>query len=101
MWPWNGRHIRLWGFILLGIAVALLLLGLVPGWGLTAEIDFVAGSLVAIAFLCWLAWQVATGRMGLIHGEPTTRRRRRLDRRAAARARAEALTQQQGAPGTA
>jgi hypothetical protein len=72
-----------------------------PCWGLTAEISFVGTALVAIVYLCWLVWAVVTGRVGLIHGEPTTRRRRRLDRRAAARARAEALTQQQGAPGTA
>jgi hypothetical protein len=95
MWPWNGRHIRLWGFTFLGIAFALLVLGLIPGWGLTAEISLAGIALVSILYLCWLAWALATGRVGLIHGTPTARRRRRLERRAAARAQAEALVQQQ------
>jgi hypothetical protein len=85
MWPRNGRHARRWGFAGLGVAVALFVLGLVPGWGVADEIDFVAGALVAIAFLGMLSWQVATGRMGLIHPQPTARRQRRLERRAAGR----------------
>jgi hypothetical protein len=87
MWPFNGRHARRNGFIGLGVAISLFVLGLVPGWGLAAEIDVAAGALVAVAFLCALSWQVATGRMGLIHGQPTARRRRRLERHAAGRSR--------------
>jgi hypothetical protein len=87
MWPVNGRPVRRSGLICLGVAVALFVLGLVPGWGIAAEIGFVAGALVASAFLGVLAWQVATGRIGLIHADPTARRRRRLERRAAERAR--------------
>jgi hypothetical protein len=85
MWPFNGRHARRNGFIALGAAVALFVLGLVPGWGIAAQIDFVAGALVALTFLGVLSWQVATGRIGLIHLQPTARRRRRLERRAAGR----------------
>jgi hypothetical protein len=94
MWP-NIRHVRFWGLTFFGIAVALFVLGLVPGWGVAAEISFVGTAVLAICYLCWLAWALVSGRVGLIHWGPTARRRRRLQRRAAARARADALVQQQ------
>jgi len=86
MWPFNGPHARRNGFVALGVVIPLFVLGLVPGWGIAAEIDFVGGALVAIAFLGVLSWQMVTGRIGLIHMQPTARRRRRLERRAAGRA---------------
>jgi hypothetical protein len=95
MWPFNGQHARFWGFTFFGIAMALLVLGLIPGWGVTADISVVGIAVLSIWFLCWLAWALATGRVGLVHGEPTARRRRRLERRAAAQAQADALMQQQ------
>jgi hypothetical protein len=95
MWPWNTRRPRFWGLVLLGAAVALWLLGLVPGWGLAAAISFVGIAVLGLVYLGWLAWAVATGRVGLIRGDPTARRQRRLARRAAARAQAETLVQQQ------
>jgi hypothetical protein len=95
MWPFNGRHARFWGFTFFGIAMALLVLGLIPGWGITAEISFVGIAVLSIWFLSWLVWAMVTGRVGLIHDRPTARRQRRLERRAAARAQAEALVQQE------
>jgi hypothetical protein len=95
MWPFNGRHARFWGFTFFGIAMALLVLGLIPGWGITAVISIAGIAVLSIWFLCWLAWALVTGRVGLIHGQPTARRQRRLERRAAAQAQAQALVQQE------
>jgi hypothetical protein len=95
MWPSSTRHARLWGLGVLGVAAALFVLGLVPGWGLAAAISFVGVAALGLIYLGWLAWAVATGRVGLLHGEPTARRQRRLGRRSAARAQAEARVQQQ------
>jgi cytochrome b561 len=36
-----------------------------------------------LAYLGYLVWMLATGRVGLIHRQPTARRRRRLERNAA------------------
>ena len=95
MWPFNGPHMRFWGFTFLGVAFVLFVLGLIPGWGITADISFIGIAVLSIWFLGWLAWALVTGRVGLIHGEPTARRQRRLERQAAARAQADALVQQQ------
>jgi hypothetical protein len=94
MWPWNGRHIRFWGFTVLGVAVALVVLGLLP-WVVTTDISLALTMAASIVILGWLAWAIGTGRAGLRRWEPTARRQRRLERRAAARAQAAALTQQQ------
>jgi hypothetical protein len=95
MWPWNTRHGQFWGLTTLGVVVALFTLGLAPGWGLTFQIAVVGNSVIAIVFLCSLGWQLATGRIGLLSWHPTARRQGRFERRAAARARADALVQQQ------
>ena len=87
----DGRRSGLWGWVFLGLAVALVVLGLLP-WALTTDICLAATMVVFIAILGWLAWVVGTGRVGLWRWEPTARRQRRLDRRAAVR---EALTEQQ------
>ena len=54
-------------------------------------VTMVAGA----AWLLYLAWALATGRMGLIHWAPTARRQRALEHRAAEVARAGAVVQQQ------
>jgi hypothetical protein len=94
MRPWNGRPIRFWGLAFLGVAVALVVLGLLP-WTVTADVSLALTMVVSIVILGWLAWAIGTGRVGLRRWEPTARRQRRLERRAAARAQAEALIQQQ------
>jgi hypothetical protein len=94
MWPWNGRHVRAWGFTLFGVAVALFVLGLVPGT-VPTEIALTATMVICFVILCGVVWGIATGRVGLRRWEPTPRRQRRLERRAVARAQAEALVQQQ------
>jgi hypothetical protein len=53
---------------------------------------FVVWMVVAGAYLLYLFWAMATGRVGVIHWAPTARRERRLAARAAA---AEARLEQQ------
>jgi hypothetical protein len=45
---------------------------------------FVVWMVVAGAYLLYLFWAMATGRVGVIHWAPTARRQRRLSARAAA-----------------
>jgi hypothetical protein len=59
----NSRRGRLWAFTLFGIAVALLVLGLLP-WALTFEISLVISMVVMAVIFCWLVWLLATGRAG-------------------------------------
>ncbi len=66
-----------------------------PGLGVTADIYFVITAVAGAAWLGYLAWALATGRVGLNHWAPTARRQRGLERRAAKVARADALVQQQ------
>jgi hypothetical protein len=91
MWPWNSRRVRLWGWVLAGVAIVLFLLPLAPG-ALPTEIAVSASMVIGFVGLCGLVWAIATGRVGLWRWQPS---KRRLERRAAARAQADALVQQQ------
>src|ERR1700729_1823823 len=91
----NSRHRRIRDVIVVGVVIAVFALWLAPGWGLTAEIYFVITMVVGITWLGYLAWALATGRVGLNHWAPTARRQHRLERRAAEVARADALVQRQ------
>ncbi len=95
MSPLSSRHSWIRDVIAVGVVIVVFALWLAPGWGLTAEIYFVITVVVGIAWLGYLAWALATGRVGLNHWAPTARRQRRLERRAAEVARADALVQQQ------
>ncbi len=95
MSPLSSRHRRIRDIVVIGVVIAAFALWLAPGWGLTAEIYFVIIMVVGTAWLGYLAWALATGRVGLDHWAPTARRQRRLERRAAKVARADALVQQQ------
>jgi hypothetical protein len=91
----SRRHRRIRDIIIAGVVIAVLALWLAPGWGLTAGIYFVITMVVGTAWLGYLAWALATGRVGLNHWAPTARRQRGLERRAAEAARADALVRQQ------
>ena len=95
MRPLLGRRRRLRDATIIGGVVAVLALGLVPGWGLPAEIFFVIIMAAELAILCYWLWQLGTGRVGLTHPAPTARRRRRLERQAAEEAQARAMIEQQ------
>ena len=95
MRPLSSRRRRIRDVIFVGVVIAVFALWLSPGWGLTAEIFFVISMVVGAAWLGYLAWALATGRVGLNHWAPAARRRRGLERRAAEVARADALVQQQ------
>jgi hypothetical protein len=93
----SDRHRRLRDVMLAGGAAAFLLLEITAigsGWPPAVEIGVLLGMALNFATLCWLVWAMATGRIGVAHWTPA-RQPRWLERRAAARARAEALTQQQ------
>jgi len=82
------RHVTAVFVVALATIAVLLLIG---SWQPSA-IAFTALTMVlGFVYLCYLVWEIATGRVGLIHWAPTARRRRRL---AAARAQAEALAGQ-------
>jgi hypothetical protein len=86
------RHATAVFLVALATMAVLVLIG---SWQPSA-IAFTALTLVlGLVYLCYLIWEIATGRVGLWSWGPTARRRRRLDRRAGARTRAEALAQQQ------
>jgi hypothetical protein len=91
----SSRHRRIRDIVVAGVVIAVFALSLAPGWGLTAEILFVITMVAGIAWLGYLAWALATGRVGLNHWAPTARRQRRLERRTAEVARADALVQLQ------
>jgi hypothetical protein len=91
----SSRRRRFRDVVVLGVVIAVFALWLATGWGLTAEICFVITMVVGAAWLGYLAWALATGRVGLKHGAPTARRQRRLERRAARAAQADATVRQQ------
>jgi hypothetical protein len=91
----SRRLRRFLGIIVACVVIAVFALWLAPGWGLTAEICFMVTMVAGAAWLLYLAWALATGRVGLIHWAPTARRQRALERRAADVARADAVVQQQ------
>jgi len=53
-------------------------------WEPTAIALAVVNAVVSIVYLCYLAWALTTGRIGMIHWAPTARRRRRMAARATA-----------------
>jgi hypothetical protein len=83
MRPLSGRARRMRDAVALAVVIAVLALWLTSGWGLTAEICFAITVVVCTAWLGYLAWALATGRVGLSHWQPTARRQRRLEHRAA------------------
>jgi hypothetical protein len=52
-------------------------------WESAEDAFLVVWMVLAGAYLCYLFWAMATGRVGVIHWAPTARRQRRLTARAA------------------
>jgi hypothetical protein len=71
MRPLSSRHRRIRDVTVIGVVIAVFALWLAPGWGLTAEICFAATLVAGVAWLGYLAWALATGRVGLSHWAPT------------------------------
>jgi hypothetical protein len=84
MSPPQGRPSRLKIVTLtfLGLAALLVILALIGSWEPGAIAYTVITLVGGLVYLCYLIWEIATGRIGLIHWAPTARRRRRLARRA-------------------
>jgi hypothetical protein len=56
---------------------------LISSWQPSAIVFFVLNFVLSFLYLCYLIWEIATGRVGLIDWKPTARRRQRLARREA------------------
>jgi hypothetical protein len=87
MSPPHGRpsRLKLVTIIVLITVAVLVILGLIGSWEPSA-IGYTVITLVGgFVYLCYLIWEIATGRIGLVHWAPTARRQRRLARRVAGR----------------
>jgi hypothetical protein len=87
MSPPHGRpsRLRLVTIIVLVAVAVLVVLGLIGSWAPSAIAYTVITLVGGFVYLCYLIWEIATGRVGLIHWTPTARRQRRLARRVARR----------------
>jgi hypothetical protein len=87
MSPPHGRPSRLKIVTIAALAAVavLVILGLIGSWGPSTDAWLAFNLVVGFVYLCYLIWEIATGRVGLIHWAPTARRQRRLARRVAAR----------------
>jgi hypothetical protein len=91
----SGRRTARWPHHRTAVIVAALpvVAGLaVQPWESAVVVFLVVWLVLAGAYLLYLFWAMATGRVGVIHWAPTARRQRRLAARAAA---AEARLEQQ------
>jgi threonine/homoserine/homoserine lactone efflux protein len=87
MSPPQGRpsRLKLVTIVVLATVAVLVILGLIGSWEPSAIAYSVITLVGGFVYLCYLIWEIATGRVGLIHWTPTARRQRRLARRVAAR----------------
>lgn len=87
MSPPQGRpsRLKLVTVVVLAAVAVLVILGLIGSWEPSAIAYSVITLVGGFVYLCYLIWEIATGRVGLIHWTPTARRQRRLGRRVAAR----------------
>jgi hypothetical protein len=97
MSPPEGRpsRLKIVTIIALAAVAVLVILGLIGSWEPTAIAYTVITLVAGFVYLCYLIWEIVTGRIGLIHRRPTARRQRRLARRAAGKGQAEAIIQQE------
>ncbi len=86
MSPPHGRRSRLKIVTIAALAAVavLVILGLIGSWEPSAIAYTVITLVGGFVYLCYLIWEIATGRVGLVHWAPTARRQRRLARRVAA-----------------
>jgi len=81
------RHHRTAAIV--GALTVIVLLVAANAWQPTEIALFVVYIAGGIVYLCYLAWAIATGRVGIVHWAPTARRQRRLSGPAAEQARLE------------
>jgi hypothetical protein len=72
-----------------GALAVIVLLVAATAWEPTAIALLIVNVVWSIVYLSYLAWAIATGRIGIVHWAPTARRQRRLAGRAAEKARLE------------
>ena len=87
MSPPHGRpsRLKLVTIVVLITVAVLVILGLIGSWEPSAITYSVITLVGGFVYLCYLIWEIATGRVGLIHWAPTARRQSRLARRVARR----------------
>jgi hypothetical protein len=86
MSPADGRppsRLKIATITVLAIVALLVILALIGSWAPSAIAYTVIILVAGFAYLCYLIWEIVTGRIGLWHWQPTARRQRRLARRAA------------------
>jgi len=77
----HKRHHRTAAIV--GALTVVVLLAAANSWEPTAIALVIVDVVGGIVYLCYLAWAIATGRVGILHRAPTARRQRRLSASAA------------------